>query len=196
MDSTTICNLALAKIGDLSIMSLDDPTPEARFSKLFYAPTCQELFRAHNWNWATSFSRLSPIATPPEIGWDCAYALPTDFGRMLIFNSFASRTPTEVYQIVGNQIYTDETYAEISYIRLINDESLFDPMFVECLALKLGSKFARPLAGSLDIEKTLLSEYNRQLNEARRIDASEGVARRKPLFIDSQLVQSRYTGTV
>jgi hypothetical protein len=196
MDSTTICNLALAKIGDLSIMSLDDPTPEARFSNLFYIPTKNELLRLHNWNWATSHSRLSAISPDPLYDWLYAFALPVDFGRMLIFNSFSPATPMLPYQIVGNQIYTDESEAVISYIQNITDENRFDPLFVDALVYRLASKLARPLAGSLDIEKINNSYFEKALAEARRIDAGEGIPRRKMQWIDSDLVRSRYTGVV
>ena len=196
MDSTTICNLALAKIGDIAILSLDDPTPEARFSKLFYEPTTQELLRLNNWNWATSHAKLSPISPAPLYDWTYAFGLPVDFGRMLIFNSFAPTMPVTQYQIVGNQLYTDESTAVISYIQKIVDENLFDALFVEALVLRLASKLARPLAGSLDIERNLNGQFEKALAEARRIDAGEGIPRRKMLWVDSDLVQSRYSGVV
>jgi hypothetical protein len=194
MDSTTICNLALAKIGDIAILSLDDPTPEARFSKLFYEPTTQELLRLHNWNWATSHSKLSPISPEPLYDWKYAFGLPVDFGRMLTFNSFAPTMPVTQFQIVGNQLYSDESTAVISYIQKIVDENLFDPLFVDALVLRLAAKLARPLAGSLDIEKMMNGQFEKSLAEARRIDAGEGIPRRKMLWVDSDLVQSRYSG--
>lgn len=195
MDSTTICNLALAKIGDLSILSLDDPTPEARFSKLFYTPTKDELLRLHNWNWATSYARLSPISPDPLYDWDYAFALPVDYGRMLTFNSFSPASPVDAYQIVGKQLYTDHAEAVISYIQNATDENSFDPLFIDALVYRLASKLARPLAGSIDIEKTNNSYFEKSLAEARRIDAGEGIPRRKMQWIDSDLVRSRYTGT-
>jgi hypothetical protein len=196
MDSTTICNLALAKIGDLSILSLDDPTPEARFAKLFYTPTKEELLRLHNWNWATSHSKLSPITPDPLYDWDYAFGLPVDFGRMLTFNSFSPAMPVTPYQIVGNQLYTDDSEAVISYIRKITDENQFDPLFVDALVYRIAAKLARPLAGSLDIEKMNNLSFEKALAEARRIDAGEGSPRRKMQWVDSDLVRSRYTGVV
>jgi hypothetical protein len=37
-------------------------------------------------------------------------------------------------------------------------------------------------------------QYEKALAEARRIDAGEGIPRRKMLWVDSNLVQSRYSG--
>jgi hypothetical protein len=194
MDSTTICNLALAKIGNQSILSLDDPSPEARFSKLFYSPTAQECFRLHDWNWATSHSKLSPISPEPQYDWKYAFGLPTDFGRLLTFNSFSPAMQVTPFQIVGNQIYTDESTAVISYIKSIVDENLFDPLFVDVLVLRLAAKLARPLAGSLDIEKSMNAQFEKSLAEARRIDAGEGKPRRKMQWVDSDLVNARFSG--
>jgi hypothetical protein len=196
MDATTICNLALAKIGDLALVSLDDPTPEARFCRLFYLPTTQELFRVHDWNWATGYVQLSPITPEPGYDWSYAFGLPTDYSRMLTYNSFAPADPVTPYQIVGNQLYTDDSEAVISYIKSINDENLFDPLFVNALSTRLASKLARPLAGSMDLEKALLQQFEVSLAEARRIDAGEGIPRRRFQWVDSDLVQSRYNGIV
>lgn len=194
MDSTTICNLALAKIGDLSILSLDDLSPEARFSKLFYAPTRDELLRTNNWNWATSHSKLSPVTPSPLYDWDYAFGLPTDFNRLLTFNSFPASSANDPYQIVGQQLYTDVSEAVISYVRNVEDANQFDPLFVDALVMRLAAKLARPLSGSLEIEKSMNQQYEKSLAEARRIDSGQGIPRRKLLWVNSDLVKARYSG--
>jgi hypothetical protein len=196
MDSTTICNIALAKIGDLSILSLDDPTPEARFCKLFYTPTINECFRMHDWNWATGYAKLSPIDPPPEYDWAFAYGLPVDFGRLLTFNTFSPAMPVVPYQIVGRELYTDESDAVISYIKNIVDENSFDPLFVNLVSQFLAAKLARPLAGGMDMEKLFNSQAQATLAEARRIDAGEGIPKRKMAWVDSDLVRARYSGVI
>lgn len=196
MDSTAICNLALAKVGDIAILSLEDPTPEARFCKLFYEQTVHELLRLHQWNWATSFARLSQTTPPPDIAWQYSYLLPVDFGRIITFNAFSPAVPRPTYQLGTGLLYTDEAVAEISYVREIENPDDFDPMFVELVALKVGSKLARPLAGSLDIEKTLLGEFNRLLNEARRIDAGQNHMPRRQAWVESDLVRARWSEVI
>lgn len=194
MDSTTICNLALAKIGDQSIMSLDDPSVEARMCKLLYDPTAQELFRIHDWNWAMSLATLAQTAAPPIADWDYSFALPVDFNRIVTLNSFGRYEPHPDFEIQGNQLLTDESSATISYVKKINDPNLFDPLFVELLAIRIASKLAKPLGGSMDIKQKLDVDFNRQLAESRRIDAADTYPRRKPLWVDSTLVQARYYG--
>ena len=196
MDSTAICNLALAKVGDIAILSLDDPTPEARFCKLFYEQTINELLRLHQWNWATTFARLSQTTPSPDIAWQYAYLLPVDYGRIITFNAFSSAMPRPTYQLGTGVLYTDESVAEISYVREITTSDEFDPMFVELIALKIGARLARPLAGSLDIEKTLLGEFSKSLNEARRIDASDNFMPRKQAWVESDLVRARWSEVI
>lgn len=193
MDSTTVCNLALGKIGDQSITSLDDPTPEARFCKLYYDQTAAELFRVHDWNWATGLATLSQLATDPAFAWDNAFQLPADFGRILTLNAFGEGQAHQLFEIVGDQLLTDEGCAQITYIKNVVDPSLFDPLFVEVLALKIGAKLAKPLGGSMDIQARLLQEFKVALAEARRIDAQDGYPRRKPLWVDADVVRARYS---
>lgn len=196
MDVTAICNLALAKVGDTAIVSLDDPTPEARFCSLFYQQSVDEIVRMHPWNWATTFARLSQIDPVPEMAWSYSYLLPVDYGRILTFNAFSTAIPRPTYQIANGALYTEESVAEISYIRKADNPQEFDPLFVDLVATKIASKLARPLAGSLDIEKTLLKEFNENLAEARRIDAGENFMPRRVNWIESDLVQSRWSGVI
>lgn len=176
-------------------MSFSDPTPEARFSKLFYEPTVQELFRMHEWNFATAQTQLSENSIPPDFNWKRSYALPSDFSRLLIFNSFPAFSPDSIYQIMGRNILTNESLARITYIKDITDPSDFDPLFTESLALRIATKLARPLAGSLDMENSIQADFVLQLAEARRIDASSSTkGREKPLWVNSALVRSRMSG--
>jgi hypothetical protein len=196
MDVTAICNLALAKVGDTAIVSLDDPTPEARFCSLFYQQSVDEVIRLHPWNWATTFTRLSPIDPVPDMAWSYSYMLPVDFGRMITFNAFSVAIPRPTYELANGALYTDEDVAEISYVRVVDNPQEFDPLFTDLVATKIASKLARPLAGSLDIEKTLLNEFNNQIAEARKIDAGENFMPRRMSWIESDLVQSRWSGAI
>jgi hypothetical protein len=194
MDSTTICNLALSKIGNQMIMSLDDPSIEARFCKLHYAPTLASLLRMHEWNWAVGMTQLAAMATPPEFDWDYSYQLPSDFARIQTLNSFKSNEPNCDFEIIGDKLMTDESTAYITYIKDVVDPNLFDPIFVEVLSLAIGAKLAKPLGGSMDIQQRLEGDFKQMLGEARRIDAVDNYPRHKPLWINSDLVKSRYSG--
>jgi len=59
MDQVTICNLALARLGDSRIVTIGDAKPEAEYCSLFYNQTRDECLRAHPWNFATKRAALS-----------------------------------------------------------------------------------------------------------------------------------------
>lgn len=58
MDDVTVCNLALARLGDARIVTLADATPEGQFCSLFYSPTLEEVLRSHPWSFATVQAKL------------------------------------------------------------------------------------------------------------------------------------------
>lgn len=59
MDNVTICNLALARLGDARIVTMADATPEGQFCTLFYQSTLEEVLRSHPWSFATNQARLA-----------------------------------------------------------------------------------------------------------------------------------------
>jgi hypothetical protein len=59
MDDVTICNLALARLGDSRIVTMNDSKPEAEYCTLFYGATRDEVLRGHPWNFATTRAALS-----------------------------------------------------------------------------------------------------------------------------------------
>jgi len=191
MDTVTICNLALAHIGDQSILSLDDPSQEARFANLLYDPTRREVLRSHNWNFAVALVQLPMLTDAPPFDWTYAYQLPTDYFKLIQVNAFGSEQPTQNYEIQGRILLSDVEEAKISYVRDITDANYFDSVFTEVLSLRLAARLAKPLAGSMDIATRLNQEYKYMLGEARRIDGVENQLRRKPLWVNSSLVQSR-----
>jgi hypothetical protein len=191
MDTVTICNLALAHIGDQSILSLDDPSQEARFCNLLYDPTRREILRSHNWNFAVSLVQLPMLTDSPPFDWAYAYQLPIDFFKLIQVNAFGSEQTTQNYEIQGRQLLSDKEEAAISYVRDITDANYFDSVFTEILALRLAARLAKPLAGSMDISTRLNADYKYLLGEARRIDGVENQLRKKPLWVNSSLVQSR-----
>ncbi|MEO8207135.1 MAG: hypothetical protein ABI615_13220 [Chthoniobacterales bacterium] len=75
---TSICNLALGRLGNESILSTDDDSESARVCKLFYEPTRDEVLRAHRWKFATVLASLARLTTAPAFGWACQYQLPTE----------------------------------------------------------------------------------------------------------------------
>ena len=57
----TICNLALAQLGQAPISSLTQEDEKARRLNLFYEPVRDEVLRSHNWGFATAEEPLDLV---------------------------------------------------------------------------------------------------------------------------------------
>lgn len=192
MDATSICNLALAQLGQSQIMSLEDASQSARFCKRFYDQTRDEVLRSHPWNFAGKRLTLSRLSDNPLFGWAFQYQLPEDFLRLLQLNAYSATEALKLYEIEGNRLLTNEGVAQVRYVSRVTDPNLFDALFVEALATKIASKLAQPLTGSRQEAVALLQAYERVVAPlARSVDAREGRSRRRLPFIESMLVQSR-----
>lgn len=196
MDAITICNLALYKIGSQVIISFNDGTLPSRACSTIYPVTVNEVLRLNNWSWAKGLATLTQTATLPDLDWAYSYALPSDYSRILEVNTFGSATPHAGFEIIGNLLYSDDSNVSISYIKKITDPNLFDDLAVEVIATRLAQKLSKPLGGSETLEQRLGNEFQKMLEEARRIDCASSYPRRKPQYLDSDLVKSRYTGAI
>lgn len=192
-DATTICNLALAHIGEVQILNIDEESKEARTCKTFYDQTRDECLREHRWNFAMKRVELSRLVDKPLAKWLYQYQLPTDCLRVLEVNDFDEREPDVRFAIEGRALLTDEETANIRYIWRVNTASLFDPLFIEAFAVKLASKMAKPVTGNSTLKSDLLTEYNRITGpRAKHADAIEGKLKVRTALASSRLVRSRF----
>jgi hypothetical protein len=192
---TTICNIALGKLGARRIIALDEESVEARACLLHYAETRDEVLRAHRWNFAIRRETLTQNATPPAFDWMFAYQLPVDCLRVLQVNRFERGRRIRAWEVAGRLLLTNDETAFVRYIVRVTDCNQFDALFVEALALKLASKIARPLTGSGPLSGEMLTEYEKLTGgRARRTDAFEDSPERTPAWVNSDLVTARYGG--
>jgi len=189
---TTICNLALGKLGAAKITSLSETSPEAMACSLHYEQTRDEILRSHRWNFAIVRAEFSRLSAAPAFGWAYQYQLPVDCLRVLQVNGYAETEQVDNWEIEGGKLLTDEDSVQAKYISRVTDVSLFDPLFIEALSLKLGAKICVPLTGSDNRANGLLTEYERVTGpRARRTNAFEAHEKRKAIWVTSDLVQSR-----
>jgi hypothetical protein len=193
---TTICNLALGKLGARRIIALDEESTEARACLLHYAETRDEIVRAHRWNFAIKRETLTQLETPPAFGWRFAYELPIDCLRVFELNGFDPGRRIRPWEVEGRALLANDETAEIRYISRVTDANLFDSLFVEAFATKLAAKIARPLTGSGPLSGEMLTEYEKLTGgRARRTDAFEQSSERIPAWVNSDLVRARFGGS-
>ena len=168
---TSICNMALARIGAKRINDIEDASDdkvEAIQCRLHYSQTRDALIRSHYWRMARARKTLSANADYTSDGeYDYAYDLPVDFLRMK--KSYEGLTPgSEIqaytYSLEGKQLLSNETPMKIQYIKRVTDPPSFDPLFVEVFVLTLAIKMTMPLAGAGKKAIIMRNELNLELN--------------------------------
>lgn len=168
-----ICNLALGKLGsDSFITSIDDGTKSARYLKLFYNPTRDALLRSHLWRFARKRAILAPLVDAPLFDGGNYFQIPEDCLRVIgtdldYFGSYGR------WFVEGNKIVADTDVLNIVYTMRIEDEGLFDPLFVEAFATNLAYEACMPIAQSSSMKNDLLKEKQGAIIRAAHAGATE-----------------------
>ena len=149
---TTICNMALGRLGAERIDSYGDATESsvnAILCRLHYTQTRDALIRSHRWRFARGRKTLSANVTAPDFEYDYAYDLPVDYLAMQKpYEGVPGITGTYYnYSAEGKQILSNEDEMEIKYIKRVTDPNEFDPLFIEVLVLSLAIKLVMPISG-------------------------------------------------
>lgn len=167
--------------------------------------------------WAQIFSRfLGPLypGTANGYEWNYAYVLPNDYVLVTELNGIPLLLPslevTSLYEIftfetvnadqsISNvmALFTDAPYANIKYTALVQDPTLWDPQFVDCVATLLAAQISTTLRGddgkrAGELESLYL---NRLLPAAMMKDANERKLPRYDPTVESNFLASRYRST-
>jgi hypothetical protein len=192
---TTICNLALSKIGARKVIDIDEESTEARACKTFFEEVRDDVLRSHRWSFAVTRVTLTQIASEPAFGWRNGFQQPTDCLRVFEVNGWDQARREGHWEIEGRLVMIDEESADIRYIRREVDCNVYDSIFIEAFATKLASAIVMPVNGSGQMSVELLKQYEAVTgSKARKIDAMEGRPRRRPAWQNSDLVFSRFRG--
>ncbi|MBR4356232.1 MAG: hypothetical protein IKP96_06705 [Elusimicrobiaceae bacterium] len=173
----SICNLALAQLGQSPILSLEQENEKARRLKLFYEPVRDEVLRTHNWAFAGVCEPLSLIEEQADSQGRFVYKYPSD--SLFIRRVFTAGCPRMVFQEFFRRdlscrvlvIPAKQAYAE--YTRRIIDENLFDAAFIKSFSLALACDLAVALTADSQLAAQLLQKYTISLEEARRSNSAE-----------------------
>lgn len=171
---TSICNMALARLGHDQITSLDDDSTAGRACKLFYAPTRDALLREHQWNFAIKRQALAQESTAPAFEYSYQYPLPADCLRVIRLDEEIYSSGDPDYRVEQGKIVTDEGTVKIEYVAQITDAEQFEPLFVDCLAQRLAAELAMRLTDNAQAAQAAWQAYDQKVSMARTFDAREG----------------------
>lgn len=165
----SICNRALIRLGASPILSLSDPSKEARVMNNIYDSVRKELLRSHLWNFATRRAILASESSSPEFEFLYQYVLPSDCLRVI-----KSHDQIYKFKVENNRIFTDDSVVYLIYIKDVIDPTEFDSSFTTCLVLKLAMEAAYAITNNNSLTAQLQQEYILARREAKQYDAQEG----------------------
>lgn len=180
MDATTVCNMALARLGGKRINDYGDSTDtkvEAIYCRLFYEQTAKALIRSHLWRFAQARASLSQNATSPAFEYTYAYDLPNNFLRHLILYDGSDMPLGNTYysySLEGKQLLCDiDTPLYLRYIKWVPSEADWDTLFVEVLVLQLARKLVIPLSQSVKLKTDIDNDLRILGPTVRALDRQE-----------------------
>ena len=191
VNNTSICNMALSRIGAKRINAFDDDSDtlnEAIHCRLHFEQTRDALQRSHIWVFTKDRETLSQDTESPAFEYANQFLLPSDMLRYRMkHDGGAASNEISVYSFSmetkadGTKILlTDEDSVSLVFTRLITDPTKWDPLFIELLIIKLALKLLTPLAGSDKTIKTDLKDDLKNIMPAiRALDRNEGFGTRQ-----------------
>lgn len=180
MTPTDIANMALSRLGEPRISDIDENTPRGISCRTHYEVVRDSLLRSHPWNFAVSRALLTQSATAPAFGFSFAYALPTDFLRLMTLNGIQAEMCVSEYTLESGQILTYSDEAKITYVRRVIDPTAYDPIFLEVLAFRLASAVAMDVTSDLEKRDSMEQLAALRMSAATFTDSGENKARIAP----------------
>lgn len=176
MTKVEIVNLALGRLNEAPIVSLDERSAASNAAKLYYDASRREVLRSFNWGFAL---RLESLALLDEgvSDFPFVYALPEDCLRVIRIlrqgdPDFASGAGQEFVTRSG-KVYTYVSDAMLEYVSNVEDANDFDGKFTEALSYKLAADMAYSVTGKLELANHYLGVYQQLIGEAATVSMSE-----------------------
>ena len=176
-----IVNIALARLGESPIQSLEEGTVPANVAKLLYDSARRSTLRDYNWSFALATASLARLAESPT-DFHCAYSLPADCLRAIRVRG------GHPFAVRGQTLYTDALRCTLEYIADVTDDTRFDAKFVEAFTYKLASELAMSVKGSSELMASFSNAYTTFIRQA----ASESAGETRDRLSENPYVEARF----
>lgn len=166
-----LCSMALLKLGEAPIQSLNDEGASAQLARTLFDPVVDALIASHPWRFACRSMELNKSN-------DGDFLIPADVLRVLKCGG----------RIEGGKIIAPSDTIEIqTLVRVPVD--MFPSYFVSLAATKLALEFCIPLIGEQTVFRMLVALYESELQSAKFIDSTTSVNRD---IDDFSLISARF----
>lgn len=149
-----LCTMALLKLGEQPIQSLNQDTPAAQLARTLFDSTMDTLLASHPWRFATRRIKLKKNT-------DGNFLIPSECLRVL-------RCDGEIF---GNHIAASGDTMTITATVRVSPEK-FPGYFASVAATKLAMEFCIPLMGDKNVFSMLAALYETELQSAKFIDSA------------------------
>lgn len=193
-DRTKIANLILVKVGSQRINDYLSDKEQARKVRDVFDLLLEQFLDEGNWTSHWKEQSIAQLVDTPLQKFDYKYQLPSDFLKPVLFNKVDvyDLDKTELFDIHGLNLHTDEDSVNLTYIENSTDETKLTPSMVAAFATLVASEVAISLRQDEALAGQLKAEYrNVLLPRARQIS---GHRRRDRIWNpagDSRLVKAR-----
>ena len=152
-----LCSMALLKLGEKPLTSLNSDTASAQLARTLYDITIESLLSAHPWRFATQDFSI-------EKNQNDEFIIPENVLRILRCSG----------HIRGNQVISGADNVKMLTVVRVPTEK-FPSYFISLAATKLAIEFCIPLTGSQQILRTLISLYESEFQTAKFIDSTTDI---------------------
>jgi len=161
-----IASNALLLLGDSPITSFSEGGTGATVMANIYEPTYRAMLASHPWNFAQKQQQLSQLVGKPlfDRKYRYRYAMPPDYIRIIRLES------QHEYQIVGEEIHTNDNQAKIQYVYEISEGDL-PPYFVVLMEYQLAAKAAMAVTDRSTLADMMMAKAMNQFSQSTAIDS-------------------------
>ncbi|MCR4918084.1 MAG: hypothetical protein K5912_04035 [Alphaproteobacteria bacterium] len=149
-----LCSMALVKIGENPIQSLNENTAAAKLGRMLIDSVTDVLLAMHPWNFASK-----------------TYSLVRNSDNEFIIPSEVLRIIKTEGRIQGKKIISNQDTVSIEAIIRVQPSD-FPEFFSSLLVTKLAMEFCMSLLGDQTLFRTLVSLYETELQNAKFLDST------------------------
>lgn len=182
MSATEVCNRALGKLGESSILDLTDNNTRARAMNATYTAVRDAELRRHIWNFSVKRDAIAALVSTPPWGYSTEYGVPSDCLRILSVNDIWPGPDMADYRNSSSRPYMVENGKilcsvsaplKIRYVYRVTDTNLFDACFFECFASRLAYENCERITQSDSKKQLAWVDYKKSLLEGISVGSLE-----------------------
>lgn len=181
-----IINIALARLGESPIQSLDEGSTPANAAKQLYDTERQATLRDYPWNFALKQVSLARVEET-SFGFHTAFALPADCLRAVRLLGVNGENVAR-FAVRAEKVYADPESVTLEYVADVEDTGRFDAKFVEAFSYKLAAALAMIVKGSPELMANYTNTYRSLVSDAAAYSAGEA----KVYLSDNPYLEARY----